>query len=252
MNQTMLALVVGLLAGVGGSLVATQFSSSDGGGSIDGEGTDVSEIILRLDRLEAAINRPELRGTPSLSGAGGEASSGSSATLGNSAQLDALVAKLEERLKPTIQESVKTSMNEAMASGSEFAFSEAMPAKKEVTLAEAAAELELTAEEEEAVRRIAKETSEEFLKVIAGKDGNVDDIRRDLEEAKDDPKKRIELTTKYMGKVMTNIGGLLAVGMTHEQKMRDAIGAEKARKLDENYKVSDLDPLGLETVFDFD
>lgn len=251
MNQTVLALVVGVLAGVGGALVATQFSSGSGATTLEGDGTDVSEIIVRLDRLEAAINRPALRAAPSLSGSS-DRPVGDGAVVNDAGQLEALVAQLEERLKPALQESVETSVSEAMASQSEMVFSEAMPPKKEVTLAEAAAELGLTADEEEAVRRIAKETSEEFLKVIAGKDGDVDEIRRELEEAKNDPKKRIELTTKYMGKVMTNIGGLMGVAMTHEQKMREAVGAEKASKLEDNYEIKDLDPLGLESVFDFD
>lgn len=251
MDNVKLAFVVGLLAGALGGFVAMQFApSSTTGSSFDGD-TDTSDIVLRLDRIEARLDRPAMRSSPQLTG-GGEGRASASTGIAAGSDLDALVTALEERLKPTLQESVKTSVNEALSERSGEIYAEAMPAKKKMTLAEAAAELELTADEEEAVRRIARETSEEFLKVVAGKDASVDDIRREFEEAREDPKKRAALTTKYMGKVMANLGGLMAVGMTHEQKMREALGAEKARRLDDEYDVTDLDPLGLEAVFDFD
>ncbi len=251
MNNTVLALLVGLLAGAAGGFVTAQFRIGDSGTSYVGEGDDGGDIVARLERIEAALDRAPLRSAPGLSGTADRSAPGG-VTGGGDAQLEALVSRLEERLAPTIRESVKTSLDEALESRSGEVFAEAEPAKKKVTLAEAAAELGLTAEEEEAVRRIANETAEEFLKVIAGKDGNVDEIRREFEDAKDDPKKRVAVTTKYMGKVMANIGGLMGVAMSHETKMREALGAEKARKLDDGYDLTDVDPLGLETAFDFD
>ena len=54
-----------------------------------------------------------------------------------------------------------------------------------MTLAEAAAEIGLTAEEEEAVRTITKETTDAFFKLLADEDNTVEDIHRQFEEAKD-------------------------------------------------------------------
>ncbi|MDF1700094.1 MAG: hypothetical protein P1V36_02910 [Planctomycetota bacterium] len=251
MNQTVLALVVGVLGGVCGAYGATLFGSSETDTSTTADSTDLSELVLRLDRIESALGRPALHDAPGLKGSGDLPPSAVTADLAD-ARLDALVAKLEERLRPSIQESVKASVTEAMDEGGSMAFAEAEPAKKKATLAEAAAEIGLTADEEESVRRIARETSEEFLKILAGKDGSVDDIRREFEDAKDDPKKRGAVTAKYMGKVMTNLGGLIGVGLSHQTKMREALGAEKASKLEDGYDISDLDPLGLEAAFDFD
>lgn len=251
MNQTALALIVGLIAGAASGFVTSQFRIGNSGTSRLGADSDGGDVLARLERIEAALERAPLRTAPGLSGTG-DRSASSGPSVGDDAQLDALVARLEERLAPTIRESVKTSMDEAIEARGSEVFAEATPAKKKVTLAEAAAELGLSAQEEEAVRRIANETAEEFLKVMAGKDGNVDEIRREFEEAKDDPAKRVAVTTKYMGKVMSNIGGLMGVAMTHQTKMREALGAEKADKLDNGYELTDVDPLGLEAAFDFD
>ena len=78
-------------------------------------------------------------------------------------------------------------------------------------LAEAAAELELTREQEDAVRRIAVETTDEFFKLLTDKDQTVDDVRREFEDAK---KEAIYLLRPYIAEsseatVRTSAGAAL-------------------------------------------
>lgn len=40
--------------------------------------------------------------------------------------------------------------------------------------------------------------------------------------------------------------------MNHERKMVEAVGQERADRLDEEFELTDLDPMGLETIFDSD
>lgn len=255
MNQTALSIVLGLVAGAAGAL-AVQFMSggADAGGS-GGSGAlaDNAGIEGRLDRIEALLRRGRpLTAEPALRGSGGGGDASGAAV--GAADVDALVARLEERLKPVVQESVKSGLEEAMKEGGKLGPSIEIkqPKKKKVTLAEASAELGLSREEEDAVRRIAGETTDEFFKLITDKDQTVEDVRREFEEAKNDPQKKLGLTTKYMGKALGNLGGLITLGMNHDRKMKEAVGPEKARKLERDYQVTDLDPFGLEDMFNFD
>lgn len=252
MSQTALSILLGLLAGAAGAL-AVQFvggGTGSSGSALSGDGVDGPAIEARLERIEGLLARTDLLSAPALRGStprGGDARA-----LGNGADLEALAARLEERLKPMVQESVRTSVKEALAANEEGAERDEETDKNRVTLAEAAAELGLTREEEDAVRRIAGETQEEFFKLLVDEDQTVDDVKREFEDAKGDPQKRQALTTKYMGKVLGNLGGLVSLGLNWQRKMKDAVGAEKAKKIEDDYSLTDLDPYELEEMFDFD
>lgn len=255
MNRTSMAILVGLLAGIGGGL-ATHFVVGQDKGAVEttlpGGSADLSGVIARLDRIESAMGRTQLKVDPELRGSGHIAAAANA----TDAQLDALASRLEERLMPAVQESVKTSVEKALSresDGVSMVMGDLGSAKKKrVTLAEAAAELELSSDEEESVRRIAKETTNKFFDVLANEDETGDDVRREFEEAKNDEKKRDTVRAKYLGRIVPKIGELMTLGMTHDSKMKKAVGAEKAKKLDDGYQLTDLDPYGLETMFEFD
>lgn len=252
MNQTAMALVVGLLAGVAGAVVVG-FVADDGTTvAAVRSPADLSGIVQRLERIEAALDREDALQPGELRGDG--TADSLAARQAAEARLDRLVAKLEERLRPVVKESVDSSVKAAIkeAGGGIDLAALQEPKRKEMTLAEAAIELELTAEEEQAVREITKETTDAFLKLLVDENATIDDVRREFEEAKDNPAKKIELASKYMGKAMGNLGGMIGVMMTHESKMTKALGSEKKRKLESGYKITDLDPYGLEEMFDFD
>lgn len=257
MNQVAISLVVGLLAGALGAYVVTQFTSTAPETDVADlpGGSDLGDIPSRLDRIERLLEKRMLASGPSLQSTGAEALHTNAAS---PEQMAALLDGLAERLKPTIQESVQSSVSDAFE-GEEGptiqiggGAADNMNKKKKVTLAELSAELELSQAEEDEVRRITEETTEKFLKLLADENQTVDDLRNEFQAAKDDPAKQAELGVKYMAKLMTNLGPVISLGMEHDSKMAKAIGKEKADKLDEDYEVTDLDPLGLEAIFDDD
>lgn len=256
MNNTGVAILVGVLAGVAGAVVVGMVGGSSGGDGVaaTAPGTlDLSDLNARLERIEAALDKDAPMGPGALVGTGKGADAAA-----RQAQLAELAKAVAEQLKPALQDSVKASVGESVknAIGSDGVLTlpevPAAPAKKKATMAEVAAELELSADEEEAVRRIAKETTDEFFKLMAGKDETLEDVRREFDDAQNDPAKKGKLVGKYMGRVMENIGGLMGLGLSWQSKMRSAVGAEKAKKIENDYQITDLDPYGLEDMFDFD
>ena len=257
MNQVALSVLVGLLAGAGGALAvsALQGTPATAPGAALPTQTEPGDLGARLDRIERLLEKEMLSSGPALRGTAAQPASGPGGAPSD-AYLDALVAKMEERLRPTIQDSVTASIEKAVGEGDLTLEKpgEAPPEKekKKVTLAELAAELQLTAAEEEEVRRITNETTDKFVKLLVDENQSVEDLKREFESARTDPAKQAELSLKYMGKIMGNIGPMIALGLEHDGKMAKAIGKERADKLDEEYEVTDLDPLGLKSIFDKD
>jgi hypothetical protein len=253
-NQVTLSILVGLLAGVGGAFAVELVRADAPSGAGPAPAADLSALLERLDRMEARLGQGALAAAPTLRGSAGEGADESGGLA--IADLDALAARLQERLEPALGRKVAESVDEALGSGDgarvRISAGQKRPKKKKATLAEAAADLGLSREEEDAVRRIAGETTDAFFKLLAGKDGSVEDVRREFEEAGQDPAQKAALGAKYMPKVFGNIGGLISLGLTHDSRMKTAVGPEKARKLDKDYRLTDLDPYGLEEMFDFD
>ncbi len=255
MNQTVIAILIGLLAGIGGGLATHVVTGKDkhaGETTLPGGSADLGGVIARLDRIESAMGRTTLKVDPELRGSGHVAAAANA----TDAQLDVLAARLEKRLVPRMQESVKKSVEEALckqSDGISMKVGDVGGAKKKsMTLAEAAAELELSSAEEESVRRIAKETTDKFFEVLANEDETADDIRREFDEAKNDEKKKSAVRLKYLGRLLPKMGELITLGMTYDSKMQKAVGAAKAKKLEDGYELTDLDPYGLEDMFEFD
>lgn len=248
MNQTVLALVVGLVAGICGALIPTWVVERAPEGSAGIATADLRPVLERLDEIEARLEviqpAPLLRGSSSAVAAG--ARDGGAAD----PHIDAVLARIDERIGETVREAMVETWGEMVeATPSEIPKVPEEPVTKKVTLAEAAAELELTAYEEQEVRRIHEETMDKLVELLASEeDGGVATVRRELEEARDQPQKRMELVGKYVGRVFTNLGGFIMLGQEHEQKMRKAVGPEKAKRLDDDYEITDLDPYDLEGI----
>ncbi len=253
MNNVVLAIIVGIAAGLAGGFLAGM-AQPPTGGSPTGlpSGVDLTTVEMRLDRIEALLElRREEAGAALHGSAARDAAAGPGGGLGDAEAVDALVERLDTRMRAAVAETVRTTWEEmgaAAAASDPFA----PPPKKRVTLAEAAAELELSSAEEDDVRRISEDTMEKVVALL-GKDqeGGEAKVREDFQAAKDDPAKSIELMGTYMGRVMSNLGGFIQIGMDHDRKMKEAIGPEKAARLEDEFEVSDLDPYGLEDLFSF-
>ena len=251
MNNTLLALVVGLAAGVCGGLVPGMLRGDSSGSSASAEaGADLGPVLDRLDRIEEqlAASRPMLRGT------GGAADDAPAVTLpklaeGDEAILDAILARYDARMRQAMAEV----LDERFEGGiPEIGISDAVeiPEKKRVTLGELAQELELSRHQEDELRRIHEESMEKALALLATEeDGGIETVRRDLESAREDPAKAAELVTKYMGRVIGNIGGFIMLEQEHDKRVNELLGEDKAQRLENDYEVTDLDPYDLEAVF---
>ncbi len=63
MNQTSMAILIGLLAGIGGGLATHFIAGNDttaGEATLQGGSADLSGVIARLDRIESAMGRKHL------------------------------------------------------------------------------------------------------------------------------------------------------------------------------------------------
>jgi hypothetical protein len=257
MNQLGLSLLIGLVAGAAGALGVHALTKDPSSSDCLVDAADTAGIHARLERIEAALKRGGLAARPTLRGTAPDAAGGALAL--SEAQFDALAARLEARLAPALTKGIDASVQKAMA-GTDADWEEVpsgpepaeVHGQKKATLAEAAAELGLTSEEEEAVRRITEESIEGFFKLLAGKDGAIADVKREFEDARRDPKLKAALAEKYMSRAMSDLGGLITLGLKHDRRMKEAIGPEKAARLERDFEVTDLDPYGLEDLFDFE
>jgi len=151
------------------------------------------------------------------------------------AELEAIVAK-----------SVETATAAAFAKRDEDEQAERKAksaAKKRVPLAEAARELNLSASQEDAVRRAYEEATERFLKAMTEPDGDPVALRRELEEARGDSTKKAALTGKYIGKFMTKLGDFMTIGAERDAKIAKAVGNDNVGRL-QRYQIEEEDPFG--------
>lgn len=243
MNQVALSLLVGLIAGLAGGYVGQALAPDPVPTITSGRGADDGTLAQRLERIETLL-RGRATGAP-LTLEGNLPPPDARPRVVRVELDEALLDALDER----VSAAVKASVEEAFDASESFEADWAEPEKKKVTLAEVAAELSLSADEEAAVRRIAGETTEKVLALMVDEGQTVDDLKRELELAKDDPARQGVLLGKVMTKALTNLGGFISVGLEHDQKLRAAVGPEKADKLDD-YEITDLDPYGLGSAFE--
>jgi hypothetical protein len=239
MNNVLLALVVGLLAGVVGSYAVHTFTSAPSADPIDGAPADLSTLDARLARIEAALDRDEpmtLRGTPG----------GGLAPEDREAVAMAVARQLDAQMKDSVREGVKAAwqdLGEPASAASEVPGIQRR-AKKNASLSEAAAELGLSSTEENDLRQIYTDTIDKAIGLLAGEDGDRDEVRRDFERIKQDPNARMGMLGKYMPKIMPNIGEFMSLQADREGRIREAIGDEKAQRLNNDFDIEEADPFG--------
>lgn len=251
MSNPLLALVIGLAAGVCGALVPGMLrGGSAPAGEAGGGSVDLAPVLERLDRIEAqlAASRPLLRGS-----GGGEADAPPvplpRLAEEDEAVLDALLERYEARLREIVGETLDEKLTPILKV-SDISEVEPVLEKKQVTLAELAQELELSTYQEDELRRIHEESMEKALALLATEeDGGVETVRRDFEEAGRDPTKATAVIGKYMGRLIPNLGGFIMLEQEHKKRIQDLLGEEKAQRLENEYDVTDVDPYDLEAVF---
>lgn len=240
MDKTIVALLVGLLAGAAGGFVPTLFENTaeDTDTVAATPGTD-SSVAERLAKIEANIDRL-LEGGMKAGGLSGNAPM--RVTID-----DATMSQLKKATKETVKETLAEMKEEGSAElpNESVRIGRGMGGgRKRMKLADAASELELTGAQEDELRQIYSDTYENMLKLVAGEDGNVEDVRRDIESVRDDPSKAMSVMGKYMPKIFpAKIGDFIKLRTDQDTKVRQAIGDEKATKLRRNYDIEEANPL---------
>lgn len=234
-----LFVIVALAAGFGGAFAFQQFGPATSGDGA-GDGADASLLRERMADLERrldAVGEP----SPSLRTAG--AAPGTGAAADADAVVTAVLAKLDERVDERVTEKFESLQAEA-GSANETPGGSFRARRKRMKLEDAARELELSAGEEDELRRIYKDTMDRMLKLAAGENGDVEAVKRDLEAARANPATGQALMMKYLPNMMKNMGEVIAITTEREAAVVKAIGPDKARRLNSEFDVVEANPIG--------
>ena len=200
MNNVFAALVVGLVAGVGGALTLHLLGGMSGGDDGDGASVDLAPIEQRLGTIERELqairNPPETLTSPAMR-EGARAGAGAALPGGDEA-VESLLAKIDERVGKTVErkfEEMKAGDDEKKEGRN------ARPERRRVSLARAAQELELTGQQEDELRRIYQESQDKVFALLAKPDGDPEEVKREIMEAVGTPEGTGKIIGKYMPKV---------------------------------------------------
>ena len=240
MNQFVTLLLAALLGGVtAGATIHFLRASQGGSASLDGEGAkgqaaDLQQEILALRKQmrDWDVGRePQLRASaPAAAGAGAQG---------------AISQQVIDALAERIESTVKTSVNEAMEAKSESSATPPRRRRKRVSLAEAAEEMRLSAQETDDLKELYEGIREKAISIVAGEDGDPDEVRRDLESVRNNPAKAMEMLPKYMPKFISNMGKLMPLESERRAGTKRILGDERAKELEQNYALEEQDPFGL-------
>ncbi len=243
MRNAPLALVLGLVGGLLGAFAAQALGLLPPPPRAESAATarppgPSPEVLARLGALEekaAARERVAAEAEPTLKGRGLEPPAPVVADR-LAPQAEALVL---ERLQPEIDEAVSRQVEKA------FKEREAKTkGKPAVTLAEAAEKLGLSANEEDAIRAVYHDLEEKMLRLVAGDDGDPEEIRHEIEAAKGNKAKEQALQMKYMPRVFSKIPQLIALEGEKQTRIAEAVGEEKAQQLGD-YDIQESHPFGI-------
>ncbi len=243
MDRWLLGLVAGVLGGAGGALaLRLTLPEARGAASLESPEAGGAARLERLERLLAAL---EARG-PALEGRHPDPAAGAAQ---DAARL--LATEGGQALRKALREEVVAALDTRIEALEKAGKAAAAPAaapegakKRRVALAEAARELALSSDEEAALRKIYADAEEKMLKVVAGPEGDVEAVRKDLEDAKRDPKRRGIVMMKYMPKMLPRIADVMQVELEKQAAVEETLGADKAARLESEFNVIEGDPLG--------
>ena len=251
MNNVFAALVVGLVAGVGGALTLHLLGGMSGGDDGDGASVDLAPIEQRLGTIERELqairNPPETLTSPAMREG---ARTGAGAALpGGDEAVESLLAKIDERVGKTVErkfEEMKAGDDEKKEGRN------ARPERRRVSLARAAQELELTGQQEDELRRIYQESQDKVFALLAKPDGDPEEVKREIMEAVGTPEGTGKVIGKYMPKVMGSLGEFIGIQTGRRAAINKALGPEKAERLRREYSIEEDDILNLQTTMRMD
>lgn len=175
----------------------------------------VARIEAALARIEALLSAAPPGGT-------------SNAAPSLLARIDQRLAQVEERLAAT-------------AGGG------AAPekSKRRVSLEQAARELALSAAEENELRAIYDETFEKACALLANENESAEDVRREIESASGDEARSGVVMFKYLPRFLGKLPDLMALEAERQTRVVQAVGAERAARLSDEFDIEEANPLGV-------
>ena len=230
--------LLGALLGAAGGVFAARALAPDPSVAPSSEARGPDDLHAQVAEIRRLLERPTLATAPATPGAPETAAASGTRTAAagalSSDQVAVLAGKIAEEM-----ERRRTDGEKAQAKAK-------ADRQRRVSLAEAARELELTAAQETEVRLAHEAAVEKMLKLFAEPESDAETLRRELLAAKDDPAKKMALVTKQLPKLMTKLGDVMAIEAERESRIVEAVGPEKAAKL-EDYNLEEQDPFGLGT-----
>ncbi len=218
----------------------------------DASGASIAERLAAIERrlvdggMESASDAPSLRSSGRASSVPGVLSGQPTIDTTTMERLAAGVAeKLSQQMKDSVQEALRAERDREAEDDEP-----ARPAPRRVTLADAARELDLDAAQEQALRDLYTEIENDAYRLVAGEDGDPEEVRRDVQGAKSDPTKRMQVVGKYLPKVINNIGGVMELDAKRRARTAEIVGPEKADRLNNGeFLIEEQNPLGWEGAF---
>lgn len=163
--------------------------------------------------------------TDSLISAGGDA-------------MEKLLARIDERVSAAVERRLEELKESAKVKVKK-------PKKRRVRLAEAARELELSAQQEDDLQRIYETFHTSLFKIAAGKDGDPEEVRREVAAVRGDPMRARSVAETYLTRVLQDIGGMTTAQSKRLEAIREVLGAEKARRLSSEFDIMEGSLLGI-------
>jgi len=242
MNQTAVAILAGFIAGVVGGYFGQSLAGSAKGANAEVETLDLSALREEVDDLQRKLRG--LRNPPETlaAGASGPIRAETDAEgLRLTAEAEqALLARVDERVVAAVDKKIDELQAEGVRIGRRGA-----PGKKKVTLAEAAVELELSGRQEDELRRIYDDSERRMLALLAGPDGDPEEVRREIQEAAKSPAGAGTIIGKYAPRLISNLGEVMTIQAEREASIAKSLGPEKTKQLASGYEVEEGSFLGL-------
>lgn len=199
-------------------------------------------LLARLDAIERRAGGSDFATAPGLEIPHRRGDEGVVDRRATPDVVDEVVARIEAGLAATVRAAI------AETRATEEAAAEAERPKR-LPLAEVAQQLELSRSEEAALRELYEDLSRRGLALLAGEDGNVQEVIDDAAAARAEPAKGIALMGKYLGRVLPKMGEFAALESERQQRTKEIVGPEKSERLEREFIPEERDPLGFADGF---
>jgi hypothetical protein len=250
MDRLGVALLAGVLGGVGGALTVrfaippappAPASAPESGTSRE-VAEQLAEIRRLLDRPAAASLSTRPEPVPPARIVPGDAShaGADSGTAGR--PLGALTAADLQ----SIAERAADAALDRRAQREEKDAAAKPPAPARMPLADIAREMGLSGAQESDLREAYRSRTDRYLKLLAGPDGDPEAVRRELSDAKGDPDQIEALKGKYIPRFLSKIGEVAAIEAETAGKVNKALGSKENVAKYKRFTPEENDPFGLE------